>query len=461
MELVAFLLPACSRIRTGLWFVTALIGFSIRTDMFGVTSFVRVLGLKERCYDRLLDLFHSPALNLDNLTTRWVSFVLSKFPVITKNGRIVLLGDGLKAPKTGRKMPAVKKLHQESQNNNKPEYIMGHSCQAIGLLVGTANNAFSVPLSARIHEGLVFSNRDKSTQLDKMISLLRSLKICSSGYFVADAYYACAPIIRGLLKEGHHLVSRVRRNAVAYKQPIAPTANEKKRRGPKKKYGDKIALITLFDDKSSMDVIDSPLPGEKDIHIPFRSMDLIWRRVGLLIRFVAICHPVRGSILLMTTDLTLSVPDILELYAWRFKIEVSFKQAVRTIGSFAYHFWMKMMKRIKRETGDQYLHRETKEYREAIVRKIEAYHRFIQVGLIAQGLLQYLSCHHAAAIWSAHGTWLRTIRPDRWPSEMLTAVCLRNLFPEYLVGKAKNLIIVNFLRSHLDLERAEGMRLVA
>ena len=32
-------------------------------------------------------------------------------------------------------MPAVKKLYQHSANNSKPEYLFGHSFQAIGLLV--------------------------------------------------------------------------------------------------------------------------------------------------------------------------------------------------------------------------------------------------------------------------------------------------------------------------------------
>lgn len=32
-------------------------------------------------------------------------------------------------------MPAVKKLHQESDGNTKPEYIFGHSCQAVTLAV--------------------------------------------------------------------------------------------------------------------------------------------------------------------------------------------------------------------------------------------------------------------------------------------------------------------------------------
>src|SRR5208283_3094268 len=88
------------------------------------------------------------------------------------NGRYVLVGDGIKIPKCGRKMPAVKLLHQQSDSNTKPEYIMGHSLQAVSLLVQAATSVFAVPLAARIHEGVVWSNRDRRTLLDKMLALL-------------------------------------------------------------------------------------------------------------------------------------------------------------------------------------------------------------------------------------------------------------------------------------------------
>ncbi|HAM51098.1 MAG TPA: IS4 family transposase, partial [Nitrospiraceae bacterium] len=71
---------------------------------------------KESSYDRLLDFFHSPSLDIDRLTALWCRTVLRIFSnVLTVNGRILVVGDGLKIPKEGKKMPGVKLLHQESE----------------------------------------------------------------------------------------------------------------------------------------------------------------------------------------------------------------------------------------------------------------------------------------------------------------------------------------------------------
>jgi len=136
-----------------------------------------------------------------------------------------------------------------------------------------------------------------------------------------------------------------------------------------------------------MQSAESPVYGEKGVQLRYHSMDLLLRPHGILVRFVAVIHPLRGSALYMSTDLTLSPLKIIYLYSLRFKIEVSFKQAIRTIGAYAYHFWMKAMTPIRRGSGNQYLHKKTDKYRESVKRKINAYHRFIQIGLIAQGLL--------------------------------------------------------------------------
>jgi len=71
-------------------------------------------------------LFHSNAVDFTMLRQRWFDLVLRVFPVLKLNGRAILVADGIKIAKSGNKMPGVKLLHQESQNNSKPEFIMGH-----------------------------------------------------------------------------------------------------------------------------------------------------------------------------------------------------------------------------------------------------------------------------------------------------------------------------------------------
>jgi hypothetical protein len=458
-NVIWLLRPAFSRLRTFMWFATAVAGMTARTELLGVTSIVRALALQPRFYDNLLDLFHSSAVKLDRLSVLWTQAVLRLFPApLLVNGRRVVVGDGIKVPKRGKKMPAVKLLHQQSDSNTKPEYIMGHSLQAVSLLVEAAESVFAVPLAVRIHEGLVFSNRDRRTLLDKMLTLLDIVAIPDPYYFVADAFYAARKIVRGLLRENNHLVTRVRSNAVAY--------TVYRQRGPKKRgrprlYGEKVKLRSLLNDSRAFQHASSPVYGEHNVTIRYRVRDLLWRPAGQLVRFVAVAHPTRGACLLMCTDVSLNAIEIIRLYGLRFKIEHSFKQGVRTIGSFAYHFWMQDMTPLRRRNGNQYLHRESLKYREAIKRKIHAYHVFMQAGVVAQGLLQYLAVAFPTLVWSTFGSWLRTIRHGIPPSEFVVASALRHSLPDFLLSSAANHSLAKFITERQDTERMEMFRLAS
>ena len=460
--LVCDLRPACARSRTFLGMALCLAGMTIRKDLLGVTSMVRVLGLAPACYDRLLDLFHSPALDLNRLTIAWCALVLRVHPGILRvNGRPGLAGDGIKIAKAGRKMPGVKKLHQQSESNTKPEFIFGHSCQAVAVLTQALSSVFALPLACRIHEGVVFSNRDHRTLLDKMILLIDSLGLKEPFYFVADAYYATGNIVRGLLAHGSHLITRVKSNSVAFFPATPPPPHRPRPKGRPAKYGKKIKVAALLKDAGKLQEAPSPVYGEKGVVLKFRAADLLWRPVGILVRFVVVLHPQRGAILLMCTDLTLSPLDITRLYGLRFKIEGSFKPALRGIGAYAYHFWMAAMTPLRRVRGNQYLHRKSADYRNAVRRKIAAYHRHIQLGLIAQGLLQILSAIKPNLVWQSFGSWIRAVRQGLAPSEQVVSIALRNTFPEFLASAAKTVILVKFLRDRLDLSRTEGTSLAA
>ena len=174
-----------------------------------------------------------------------------------------------------------------------------------------------------------------------------------------------------------------------------------------------------------------------------------------MVRFVLVEHPRRGRIILLCTDLTMSPLDIIAGYGYRFKIEVTFRQAVHTIGSYAYHFWMRAMKPLsRRKSGNQYLHRETKEYRQQVVRKINAYHRFVQVAFISHGLLQYLALHHPTRVWAHFGSCLRTMRPHLAPSEAVVAHALRNTLLEFLLSLSPDHSLRKFLDEETEPSRA-------
>jgi len=196
-------------------------------------------------------------------------------------------------------MPGVKKLHQSSENNSKASYIMGHSFQALSVLVCTAGgHVAAVPLVSRIHEGLVWFPGDRRSLLDKLAAMFLETVSHDSrlALLVADAYYASGKVIRPLLQKGHHLLTRVRKNAVAYqKAEVAKTI----RRGRPKTYGKKVKLRHYFDHPKKFIQALSPVYGETQTPIWYRTEDLLWRPIGRLVRFVWVIHPTRGKMILM------------------------------------------------------------------------------------------------------------------------------------------------------------------
>ena len=220
LPVLAQLRPIFPRKVTFFVFVTAVIGFIVRTDHRGVTSLVRALDLKPSFYKSLLRLFRS-RIDPGRLADAWTRVVLRIFArqLVRVNGRVVLVVDGLKVPKEGRRMPAVKSLHQESENNSKPAFIMGHMFQSVAILVEGIGRRFAVPLTSRIHEGLKANNKDRKTLVDKLALEIGWLPVAEPFLVLADAYYCAADFVGLILAHGGHVITVARSNAVAFEKP--------------------------------------------------------------------------------------------------------------------------------------------------------------------------------------------------------------------------------------------------
>jgi hypothetical protein len=357
---------------------------------------------------------------------------------------MVLIADGIKVSKEGKKMPAVKLMHQDSQSNAKAEYIMGHYLQAVSLVaVSPLRKLAAIPLVAQIHDGLEVSNRSKQTCITRLAELL--CKICDFAniptVIVADAYYASKSLVGPLRKVGCHLVCRAKHNSVA-NLPVPPKIDRK--RGRPKLKGDKVKLNSLFEASSD----SFTMLGETR----YLCIDLYWSAAQSIVRFVLVENS-RGRAIMMSTDTSMNPESIIKIYEARWMIETGFKVAKHQIGTFAYHFWMKEMKKTKRGQLKQYIHKESEKYRDLVQRKMKAYHTFIAFGCICQGLLGHLAINHSETVWSSFNGWLRTIRPELSPSELVVASALRSTLSNFLVADSITFEWVKFFRKRIDHNR--------
>jgi len=172
---------------------------------------------------------------------------------------------------------------------------------------------------------------------------------------VLDAYFAVGPvllILKGLLNSNGerlaHLITRAKSNVVGYENPPPRTGKP----GAPRKYGEKLKLIKLFEDKQNefQEAAIEIYRQKKTIF--FLCLDLLWKPIKEKVRFVLVIDGTE-TFILMCSDLTLEPLDIIKAYSYRFKIEVNFKVLKHLMGVFFYHFWTSVWPKIgKRNKSD-------------------------------------------------------------------------------------------------------------
>jgi len=339
----------------------------------GVTSLVRLFA-SQPSYRRFLHLFHSRALDLDALTACWARLclrLLSPSPWRAAG----LPGRWHQGPERRPQDAAVKLLHQQSASNSKPEYIMGHSFQAVSLLVQGRGNVAAVPLVSRIHEGLIWST---ATCAPCSISGLAAV---FSGWHRRSQVAAgrrcllrVGKMITTLLGQGHQLVTRAKSNAVAYWPVQVPRAVARTPRPTAKK----VKLKDLARDESQFISAPSPVYGEQNVTLRYRAIDLLWRPAddwcASSLFDIRCAHDLPAG---HRSDF--EPLEIVLLYGYRFKIELGFPASRACRRKLRIPLLDGDMKPRRRDRATNICHRESQTYRDAVRRKINAFHLHVQL----------------------------------------------------------------------------------
>lgn len=412
-----------SRKATFEWFIVLVVGFMMRSDHLGVTSVIRDLALNSRCYETLIHFFRSSAWSLEALRATWIQVVRKTAPLLVLDNRVVLVGDGMKQTKEGRRMPGVKKLHQESENSSKGEYIFGHLFGAIGILTGTPQKWFCLPLFMNLQDGvntiLGWRQADEETERPSHVVQMIEQGFAAAQTFgdallLLDRYFLSVPALKRLNAFHHttaacmHLVTKAKANVVAYERP----ATKKPGRGRPPKKGKAIKLKDVFATRAS-DFQTAPvtLYGKEET-VRFLCLDLLWGQ-GLYqeLRFVLVKRGEQYSIL-VSTDLTLAATDMIRLYGYRFKIECTFREMKQVVGAFGYRFWSKSMPKLNRYLKKEEAHPleqvKDEHAQHRIHLTLQAIEGFVMCQCIAMGLLQLIALRYSGRVPALFFRYLRT-----------------------------------------------------
>jgi len=466
---------AFPRSATFAWFVVAIFGFLVRLDHHGVSSSIRWLRLLPDTYEGFLAFFRSGALKIDKIVTHWLKLVVQQGTARTRAGAFILIGDGIKVAKEAKFMPGVKMLHQDSENSSKAPWIFGHHFGVLGMLVANRDKAFCVPVMAELHEGAEairqLQGKDanmegsaKITVVTLMANLAKDIagKLKKPCVAVFDAYFAVGPAFATaqtlLGSKGErllHIITRAKSNIVAREEMPQAYGG----RGRPRIYGKRIKLNELFTTRANdFSTVTVNIYGETK-RLEILCLDLAWQAIQERLRFVLVKDGT-SSFILICSDLSMSPEEIVELYACRFKIEVTFKMVKHIIGGLYYHFWTKAW----RDNGAKALtvadlkHMNDKS-KQLISGAMNAIEGFVNIALIATGLLQILALQHSDRILQLHHWWMRTYPRDVPSEEMVKTVIQHEFYHNF--RKFKHTAIYRIIQNKRSKNTSEPLKMAA
>jgi len=331
----------------GQWFTYCLLAFiipftsSISSNVFRCINILFGLKVNKR---RFYTFMASNKLPWGKLwPTLW-----NMIPDPLSDGRLLIALDDFINPKTGRNIFGCSCVFDHAAKANQSKYPWAQNVVLVGLLKRIKGRWACLPLAHRFYlpkkaieaksDNMKISGKNSpfQTKLDQAVEMLIQLAHHFAGLrltVICDSWFGNNGLFKPLRKhlgEFIHLLSRLRSNTVLYAMPDNTTS---KKRGRPRKYGRRLGscaemAVKLMSHASTHRVF---LYGKhRDVNA--FSKIVMLKTLKSPVRVVWVFRKTRW-IALFSTDMDLSIAQIIEYYGARWKIESGFKEIKQDIGS--------------------------------------------------------------------------------------------------------------------------------
>jgi len=330
----------------GIWFIYTIVAIIVPFTSSKTSNLLRCLkglfgfaGIRKKRYYTFMA---SPKIPWQRL---W-QCLWKMIPAPLTDDRLIVALDDYINPKTGKKIFGCSKVFDHAAKLNQSRYPWAQNIVAIGLLKIVKGRWACLPLSFRFyHLKKSIENRKRmlsnpviefKTKLEQAADMIIDI----AGAFgptriltITDSWFGNNGLWKPLHKklgQGFHMISRLRSNNNVFQLPGTRT---KMGPGRPRKYGRKLGNTSL------LAVEFKPLAKEYSVNLYGRIRPVVaYDRVVMLktlkcaVKVVWVYRKTQW-IALFSTDLTLSVEQMIEYYGARWKIEAAFKELKRDIGS--------------------------------------------------------------------------------------------------------------------------------
>ncbi len=329
----------------GPWFIYTLLAIILPFTSSRTSNLLRALEtlfgftIKKKKYYRFMA---SPKIPWNKLWIRLWKLI----PDPETNGRLLVALDDFINPKTGKNIFGCANVFDHAAKQNQSKYPWAQNVVTIGLLKIIKGRWACLPLSHSYYHlkkdikengpkynGKNVAFQSKHEQAVDMLCSVAAEFPESNILVVTDSWFGNNGMwkpLRQKLGKRIHMISRLRSNNNLFDEPPVPG---KKKRGRPRKYGNKLgtpsSLARKFKGREQEYTVN--LYGKARTVRAYDRVVML-KSLKCRVRVVWVFRKTQW-VALFSTDLSLSVEEIIEYYGARWKIEACFKELKRDIGS--------------------------------------------------------------------------------------------------------------------------------